>query len=100
MSVVKEISGVRNVSNSRRQLIFHFATAAGALGVLAVVGGRTDSATAGTIKTPQKAASYRDTPRGAARCDRCLFFVAPVACKVVAGAIVPTGSCDLFSPKS
>ncbi len=45
-------------------------------------------------------AGYKDTPRGDARCDRCVQFQAPGSCNIVDGPISPTGSCDLFAARS
>jgi hypothetical protein len=41
-------------------------------------------------------AAYQDQPRGGLRCAGCTLFVKPDACKVVEGAISPTGWCRLF----
>jgi hypothetical protein len=50
-------------------------------------------------KVPQQQADYKATPRGPARCDKCVQFLPPAACKLVAGQISPAGSCDFFAPK-
>jgi hypothetical protein len=51
----------------------------------------------------QKAAKalvqYQDKPKGDQECDRCLQFVPPDSCKLVAGPINPKGWCALFAPK-
>ena len=51
------------------------------------------------VKMAKQDAGYRDTPRGAMRCDRCVQFQPPESCNVVQGAISPSGSCSLFTPK-
>jgi len=42
---------------------------------------------------------YQQKPKGTQECDRCLHFVPPDGCKVVAGKINPKGWCALFAPK-
>jgi hypothetical protein len=51
------------------------------------------------VKLPPAQAGYRTSPRGAARCDLCAQFQPPSACKIVAGAVSPSGSCDFFVAK-
>ena len=51
-------------------------------------------------KVAQKLVSYQDAPKGAARCDKCTQWQPPASCKVVQGAIKPTGWCSLFAPKT
>jgi len=53
----------------------------------------------GDSKAAQNLVQYRDKPNGAARCNGCVSFVAPNACKVVAGKIDPEGWCLLYAPK-
>jgi hypothetical protein len=50
-------------------------------------------------KVPKDQAGYRDAPRAGNRCDRCVQFQAPNGCKIVAGAVSPSGSCNFFAPK-
>jgi hypothetical protein len=50
-------------------------------------------------KMAKSQAGYKDSPRGGQRCDACVQFDPPAACKIVDGAINPSGSCDLFAPK-
>jgi hypothetical protein len=50
-------------------------------------------------KLPQKAAAYQPTPKGKQRCDNCAQWQSPAACKIVDGAIAPSGWCDLYGPK-
>ena len=50
-------------------------------------------------KVPKAQADYKDAPRGAVRCDRCVQFQPPSGCKIVDGPVSPAGSCDFFAPK-
>jgi hypothetical protein len=50
-------------------------------------------------KVAQKLVHYQETPKGAQECDRCLQFLPPSSCKLVAGKINPKGWCALFAPK-
>jgi hypothetical protein len=65
-----------------------------AVGILAV--GR-QRATA-QPKISKIAVNYQDHPDGDKRCDRCVQFLPPDACKVVNGTISPQGSCRIFVP--
>ena len=49
-------------------------------------------------KMSQKAVNYQDHPDGDKRCDKCVQFQPPSACKVVDGTISPQGSCRIFVP--
>ena len=53
----------------------------------------------GDSKAAQNVVQYRNKPNGAAKCSGCVSFVAPNACKVVAGKIDPEGWCLLYVPK-
>jgi hypothetical protein len=72
--------------------------AQGGLATLLAAGFAAPAARA-AAKVPKSQADYEDKPRGGVRCDRCLQFQPPAACKVVDGAISPAGSCDFFAPK-
>ena len=50
-------------------------------------------------KRPQKAVSYRQTPNGKQNCSNCANFVSPSSCKLVDGAISPSGWCVLYAAK-
>jgi hypothetical protein len=56
-------------------------------------------AAAAGSKLPPSDAGYQATPRGKARCEVCVNYQAPSACKVVDGPISPNGWCSLFAPK-
>jgi hypothetical protein len=49
-------------------------------------------------KISQRAVAYQDHPEGDKRCERCLQFQPPSACKMVDGTISPQGSCRIFVP--
>jgi hypothetical protein len=50
-------------------------------------------------KIGQADAKYQDTPKGDQRCDGCISFQPPNACKFVQGDISPSGWCELFAAK-
>jgi hypothetical protein len=51
-------------------------------------------------KMAQTAVGYQQTPNGDKQCDGCNFFVAPNACKLVDGEIIPSGYCKLWVKKA
>lgn len=69
--------------------------AAGAAPLLAI--GANSAKAAGL---PQTAVAYQASPKDGHQCDGCNFFVAPNACKSVAGEIAPTGWCKLWVKKA
>jgi hypothetical protein len=50
-------------------------------------------------KISQADAKYQATPKNDQRCDGCVNFQPPNACKFVEGDISPSGWCQLFAPK-
>ena len=50
-------------------------------------------------KVSQSDAKYQSTPKGDQRCDGCISFQPPNACKFVQGDISPSGWCELFAAK-
>lgn len=50
-------------------------------------------------KMSQKLAQYQRMPKGNARCNVCTQWQAPSSCKVVQGAIDPSGWCNLYAAK-
>jgi hypothetical protein len=50
-------------------------------------------------KLAQNLVQYQGTPKDGHMCINCAQFVAPNACKVVAGEIKPQGWCVAFAPK-
>jgi hypothetical protein len=79
---------------SRRVLLTGTALALGAAAVAAV------SQAMAQVKISQAVANYQNTPKGDQRCDRCINFQPPNACKFVQGDISPSGWCQLFAPKT
>ena len=74
---------------SRRSLLRN---AVGATGVLAA----TLNLALAQPKISKVAVNYQDHPDGDKRCDKCIQFQPPDACKVVDGSISPQGSCRIF----
>ncbi len=65
-------------------------------GVLATAARAQDS---GDSKVEQSVVQYQTSPKDGAKCSGCVNFVAPNACKVVAGNISPEGWCVAYAPK-
>jgi hypothetical protein len=74
---------------SRRSLL---RSAVGATGFLAA----TLNSVFAQPKISKVAVNYQDHPDGEKRCDKCVQFQPPDACKVVDGTISPQGSCRIF----
>jgi hypothetical protein len=85
----------RSAALSRRSVV---QSTAGAVGALTLVGMRPKPA-AGMMKISQKAVAYQDHPQGKKRCDECVQFQPPNACKIVDGIISPQGFCGIFMPR-
>ena len=68
--------------------------AAGAAPVLALAATGAQAA-----KLAQSAVKYQDSPKDGKQCDGCKLFVAPNACKSVAGDVSPSGWCALWVKK-
>jgi len=83
---------------SRRRLLHNAAYLAGLAGALGVLGSPA-RARAGPSIDP-KSVAYQPTPKGAARCDNCMQWQAPNACKVVSGPIEAAGWCSIYAHKS
>jgi hypothetical protein len=79
----------RSARLSRRSLL---RSAAGATGVLAA----TLNPALAQPKISKVAVNYQDHPDGDKRCDKCIQFQPPDACKIVDGSISPQGSCRIF----
>jgi len=91
-------NGWQSLNLSRRGLLSGVALAAGG-GALLGAGLSANIAVAAN-KVPQKTVSYQPTPKGNARCDNCAQWQPPSSCKLVAGAISPSGWCSIYAPKS
>jgi hypothetical protein len=74
---------------SRRSLL------CGAVGATGVLAARLNPALA-QPKISKVAVNYQDHPDGDKRCDRCIQYQPPDACKMVEGTISPQGSCRIF----
>jgi hypothetical protein len=86
------ISEQSSAKVSRRSVLLQgVVCATGAATILAV---SANSAKADLL--PQKSVQYQDTPKADRQCDGCSLFVAPNACKNVAGEISPKGWCILW----
>jgi len=63
----------------------------------------TTATLAACTTAPQKlsweAAQYQDQAKHGRRCDRCIYWVAPHSCRIVAGRISPSGWCAYYIPK-
>jgi hypothetical protein len=79
---------------SRRLILRNLVITAGGTAILATTA-RVNPAAA-QAKLAQKAVSYQDTPKGAARCDNCKQFAAPSSCKIVDGSVQPSGWCTVY----
>jgi High potential iron-sulfur protein len=76
---------------SRRIVLTGTALALGATAANTVL-----SPAAAQEKMSQADAKYQGTPKDNQRCDGCMLFQPPNACKVVQGEISPSGWCQLF----
>jgi hypothetical protein len=74
---------------SRRGLL-QVAAAAGAVPALMLA---TRSADA---KMSLASVAYQGSPRGSQNCANCKLFIAPAACKSVAGEVSPNGWCKIW----
>jgi hypothetical protein len=68
--------------------------AAGAVPLLTLMSGNAEA------KMAQSAVKYQASPKDGKQCDGCNLFVAPNACKSVAGDISPSGWCSLWVKKA
>lgn len=50
-------------------------------------------------KLAKNIVQYQDTPKDGQECDKCVNWVAPNGCKLVAGEINPKGWCVAFAPQ-
>jgi uncharacterized membrane protein len=80
---------------SRRVVLTSAARSLGAAAVATAV-----SQAAAQQKISQADAKYQTTPKGDQRCDGCVNFQPPNACKFVQGDISPNGWCQLFAAKT
>ncbi len=57
------------------------------------------TASAQDQKLAQNLVQYQDQPKDGNECDKCVNWVAPNQCKIVAGNISPKGWCVAYAPK-
>lgn len=86
-------------ATNRRQLIGRMTLAIGLAGAMGS-GLAPRRAHAAPAKLPPNEIGYQASPKGNARCELCVNWQAPNACKVVAGSISPNGWCGLFVRKT
>ena len=79
---------------SRRVALSGTAVALGAAAIAGAV-----SQAAAQEKINQADAAYQGTSKSDERCDGCINFQPPNACKFVQGNVNPSGWCQLFTPK-
>jgi hypothetical protein len=91
----KTVSVASGAQATRRGLL-------GGLALAGVVGASLAShgARAAAAKLSPNEIGYQASPKGNARCELCVNWQAPNACKVVAGPISPAGWCGLFVRKT
>ena len=84
---------------SRRYIMIGTAVVlAGAYGGAAMAAAAPGVGKAPRKKISQRAAGYRATPNGSARCDNCSLWVkATSSCTAVLGLIRPDGWCNLYA---
>ncbi len=82
----------RNDRTSRRRVL------AGGMAVLAA--GTVARAASAQQKLEKTAVQYQDHPKDNQKCSGCVNFLAPNACKIVAGTISPEGYCIAYAPKA
>ena len=82
---------------SRRSVLKQGALLAGAVLTAGIVPNREAQA---QQKAPKEAMKYQDKPNGDKQCSNCLQFVPPGSCKVVEGAVSPSGYCIVWVKKA
>lgn len=80
---------------SRRDFLFVSAAGGGAIAAATFI----PASALAADKVLQKTVSYQPTPKGNQRCDNCQNFQSPASCKLVDGAISPSGWCTLYSAR-
>ena len=68
------------------------------VGTASVLGATANRARA-QAKLAQKDADYQAQRKGNQRCDNCIQFEAPAACKVVEGQVAAQGWCKVWAAK-
>jgi hypothetical protein len=80
-----------------RRVVLGTGLGVGVGAMAAIVAGRRAQA---QEQITQATAQYQPMPKEGQRCDACLNWVAPNACKIVSGVIAPAGWCIVFAPKA
>ena len=91
-----DASKPRAAELSRRSILRNV-TAGGAVVFGTIIG--TGRMTAAQTKATKQAVSYQDKPHDGQRCDNCLQFEPPSACKVVEGEVSAAGWCLIWAKK-
>jgi hypothetical protein len=81
----------------RRRFLHGLAFAAGSGGFLGA--SLAAPPAAADSKMTQQLVQYRATPNGRADCANCSNFQSPSACRLVQGAVAPSGWCLLYAAK-
>ena len=89
----------RDANTNSRRAVLKAGLTAMAAGVAALAGRAEQAHAQAPQKLAQKVVQYQDHPKGDAQCSKCVNFIAPDACKIVAGTISPNGWCVAFAPK-
>jgi len=89
-----------DVPNDSRRLTRRVVLTGSGLALGAAMAAMAVSPAAAQQKISQADAKYQGTPKGDQRCDGCINFQPPKACKFVEGEISPSGWCQLFTKKS
>jgi len=89
MTMSENIENMKSGGVSRRTVLI------GAVPLIAL--GATGAEAA---KLAQSAVRYQATPKDGKQCSGCNLFIAPNACKSVAGEISPNGWCALWVKKA
>ena len=82
---------------SRRSVLKSGALLAGAILTASVVPSKEALA---QQKATKEAMKYQDKPDGDKQCSNCVQFVPPGSCKVVDGAVSPSGYCIVWVKKA
>ncbi len=94
VNTISDGEALMNEAISRRALL---GGAAMTVGVAAT--SRVSMSAAAEQKVSQADAKYQDQPNGQQRCEICLQFQPPNACRIVEGPISPKGWCQYFAAK-
>ncbi len=91
---------MNNIKNGREIVSRRVVLVGTALALGAAATGTIAKQAAAQQKVSQADAKYQNQPKGQQRCDGCVQFQPPNACKIVQGEISPSGWCQLFAAKS